>query len=247
MTQNQPFYPILGENGEWTKHNNFDLANHAPMMIHIPGLTDQEIPVDQLTEFVDLFPTLVEAAELPALDLCPINSSSVSLCREGESLMPLVYNSSSPWKQRVFFQYPRSGTIMGYSMRTPRYRYTEWVRFKGRPYYRPDWTKLRAVELYDHDKDPEENHNCANDPGLKSVRYHLSAMLHRGWRGALVKRGKMSPSYVYKGISFTVHQNENVTPTVRYIVHRGNDALMHDLFYQTVLVSVFLFFVYRFF
>merc|ERR1712038_402407 len=50
----------LGEHGEWAKHTNFEFATHAPMMLSIPGQTDQGIRTTALTEFVDLFPSLVE-------------------------------------------------------------------------------------------------------------------------------------------------------------------------------------------
>ena len=53
----------LGEHGEWTKHTNFELATHAPMMVRMPGVTDNGIQTEALTEFVDLFPTLAELAE----------------------------------------------------------------------------------------------------------------------------------------------------------------------------------------
>ena len=69
----------LGEHGEWSKHTNFELATHAPMMVHIPGLTDKGIVTEKLTEFVDLFPTLVDAAGLPSIGKCPENSSAVKV------------------------------------------------------------------------------------------------------------------------------------------------------------------------
>ena len=69
----------LGEHGEWTKHTNFELSTHAPMMIHIPGLTDKGIVTEKLTEFVDLFPTLVDAAWLPPIPLCPEKSQKVKV------------------------------------------------------------------------------------------------------------------------------------------------------------------------
>ena len=37
---------------------------------------------ESLVEFVDILPTLVEAAGLPQLDLCPEFSRNVSLCRQ---------------------------------------------------------------------------------------------------------------------------------------------------------------------
>lgn len=177
----------LGEHAEWCKQTNFELATHAPMMIHIPGITDKGIVSEQLTEFVDLFPTLVEAAGLDQLPLCPGNSTNVTLCREGESLFPLIRNTSAPWKRAVFSQYPRDESginIMGYTMRTDRYRYTEWVDFSGPPAYKPDWSSQHGVELYDHKEDPYEDINKAYDTSYADIAKVLSKELHAGWRAA---------------------------------------------------------------
>ena len=178
----------LGEHGEWCKHTNFELATHAPMMVHIPGKTDSGIVTEQLTEFVDLFPTLVDAAGLPALPLCPENSSKIELCREGSSLLPLIVNPSSSWKNASFSQYPRyqnKTSIMGYTMRTDVFRYTEWAKFEYAPDYKPDWKHLFGVELYDHSNDPEENHNMALEPSYAKIVKELSEQLHAGWRNVL--------------------------------------------------------------
>lgn len=178
----------LGEHGEWCKHTNFELATHAPMMVHIPGMTDSGIVNERLTEFVDLFPTLVEAAGLPQLPLCPEDSSKIELCREGTSLIPLIMDKSVSWKNASFSQYPRhrnNTMIMGYTMRTDKYRYTEWPKFSDAPVYKPDWTQLFGVELYNHLTDPEENHNKANDPTYATIRKQLSEALRDGWRKAL--------------------------------------------------------------
>ncbi|ELU07221.1 hypothetical protein CAPTEDRAFT_18188 [Capitella teleta] len=179
----------LGEHGEWSKQTNFELATHAPMMVHIPGVTDKGIVTEHITEYVDLFPTLVEAAGFPSLPVCPRDSSNVTLCTEGESLMPLVLsNSSKDWKDVAFSQFPRShqkiGSVMGYTMRTPSFRYTEWVKFSNEPKFEPDWNALHGVELYDHRTDPEENHSRAHDASYKSIREMLSRQLRAGWRGA---------------------------------------------------------------
>ena len=176
----------LGEHGEWCKQTNFEIANHAPMMIHVPGLTDNGVVTEQLTEFVDLFPTLVDAAELPALTLCPSNSENIEVCTEGASLLPLMSDPNANWKTAAFSQYPRRGiTVMGYSIRTDRYRYTEWPKFEGSPVYTPDWNSLIAVELYDHQDDPEENANLASDPQYEEIRQQLSDRLRSGWRTEL--------------------------------------------------------------
>lgn len=67
----------LGEHGEWCKHTNFELATHAPVMLSIPGLTDGGVQSDALVEFVDIFPTVVEAAGLLVPMTCPKDSSKV--------------------------------------------------------------------------------------------------------------------------------------------------------------------------
>ena len=175
----------LGEHGGWCKKTNFELSTHAPMMIHIPGVTDKGIVTEKLTEFVDLFPTLAEAAGLPPLSICPDNSTNVTLCREGTSLLPLIQNPSIPLKRAAFSQSPRNHTdIMGYTIRTDHYRYTEWPKFSGAPLYKPDWDTLFGVELYDHTKDPDENYNRAMDPSYASLRQLLSSQLRAGWRHA---------------------------------------------------------------
>ena len=107
------------------KNTNFESATRAPLMLHIPGQTTQGITSDALTEFVDIFPTLVEAAGFPRLDLCPEGlSTQATLCSEGQSFLPLIDDpAGSNWKKTAFSQFLRGGPrqeIMGYSMRTDR-------------------------------------------------------------------------------------------------------------------------------
>lgn len=172
----------LGEHGEWCKRTNFELSTHAPMMIHIPGMTDSGIQTEQLTEFVDLFPTLAQAAGLMPLPLCPEDSSNIDLCRDGKSLLPLIKHPEIPVKTAAFSQYPRDKNVMGYSIRTEKYRYTEWAKFKYYPKYKPDWNRLSGVELYDHTSDPEENYNRIFDKRYNDIIKELSKTLHKGWR-----------------------------------------------------------------
>ena len=181
----------IGEHGEWCKHTNFEIATHAPMMIHVPGLTDAGIITEKMVEFVDLFPTLAEAAGLPPIPLCPENSSDVQTCTEGTSFIPLIQDPDRPWKEAVFSQYPRldtaADTYMGYTMRTDKYRYTEWVLY-NRATFKPTWLQFRAgPELYDHQNDPEENINVARHPAYKNIAETLSKMLRQGWRAFIPK------------------------------------------------------------
>ena len=60
------------------------------MMLHVPGVIEQSMFTEKLVEFVDILPTLVEAAGLPTLDKCPEYSRDVPICREGTSLLRMV-------------------------------------------------------------------------------------------------------------------------------------------------------------
>ena len=176
----------LGEHGSWCKGTNFETSTHVPLMVKVPGSTDQGVVTNKLVELVDVFPTLSEAAGLGPVSLCPKKSSRKRLCVEGHSILPLINDpSSASWKKRVFSWYPRRDeTIMGYSMRTESYRYTEWVGFSGKPDYKPDWDDVEGVELYDITTDPLENRNIAENEDLKDVVKTLSGELHAGWRDA---------------------------------------------------------------
>jgi iduronate 2-sulfatase len=52
----------LGDHGIWTKHTNYEQANHIPLLISAPGITKPNSSTRQLTESVDIFPTLAELA-----------------------------------------------------------------------------------------------------------------------------------------------------------------------------------------
>lgn len=168
----------LGEQGLWTKANNFELATRVPLVITIPGQPNAGTRCDALVELVDLFPTLADVCSLPA----PAGM-------EGTSLKPLLTSPNHPWKQAVFSQYPRDnnshrhtgpGDIMGYAVRTRRYRYVEWR----------NWNTQRIVarELYDHRIDPNESTNVALRTPYTSTVQELAGILAGGWQQSLSPR-----------------------------------------------------------
>lgn len=154
----------LGEHGLWCKHTNFELATRSMLMISAPEQKKRGAKTDALVEFVDIYPSLCELAGLPPTDGL-----------EGKSFVPLMKNPKLEWKTAAFSQYPR-GKLMGYAMRTDRYRYIEWAE-KGKS---PEGT-----ELYDHKKDPDENVNIAKLPENKKLVAQLSEQLSKGWKAAL--------------------------------------------------------------
>jgi iduronate 2-sulfatase len=163
----------LGEHDAWCKHSNCENDTNAPLIISVPGMKNAGGRTDALVEFVDIYPTLAELASLP-----------LPKHLEGASFKPLLDDPTRPWKSAAFSQYPRNagkaggGSLMGYSMRTERYRFTVWVA-------RNDHTKVSAMELYDHQTDPQENTNLANLPASAVLVERLMAQGRRGWQGAL--------------------------------------------------------------
>lgn len=65
---------------------------------------------------------------------------------------------------------------MGYSIRTKRYRYTEWVLFNN-TLFTVDWNKLYGLELYDHFVDPDESNNLYLVHKYKNIKQYLSRLL----------------------------------------------------------------------
>ena len=172
----------LGENGLWGKRTTFEQSNHTPLMIKVPGLTDKGIVSDSLVEFIDVFPTLVEVAGLPPAPPCPQQSRDTALCTEGTSFLPLVNKPDTVLKPAALSQLYHDGK-MGYSIKTERYRYTEWVPLEevkvneSHYDYHILWDRVTGTELYDHLTDPEENFNLANLDKHKYVVDEHSKML----------------------------------------------------------------------
>jgi len=157
----------LGEHDSWCKHTNFEIDARSPMIISIPETRGSALRTQALVEFVDMYPSLCELCGLPIPAHC-----------EGTSFAPLIKHPDRAWKTAAFGQYPRKNySVMGYTMRTDRFRYTEW--------WDRETKEVLAFELCDHQEDPQENVNCAVDPAYAEQVQELSAQLRRGWRGAL--------------------------------------------------------------
>ena len=159
----------LGDHGMWCKHTNFETSTHAPLILHVPGQRHAGARTDALVEMVDIFPTLADACSLP-----------LPKHLEGTSALPLTENPKRPWKSAAFSQYRRGA--MGYSLRTDRYRYNEWIQTASGK------RTVVARELYDHQTDPKESVNLAARPANAALVRTLSAKLHAGWKAALPEK-----------------------------------------------------------
>lgn len=143
----------LGEHhGVWQKRTLFEQSARAPLIIRAPRQACSG-PCRKVVEFVDIYPTLTDLAGI---------ESPTGLA--GRSLQPLLNEPLTEWNGFAVTQILRpsddrfSEPVMGCSIRTERYRFTQWGEGK------------HGVELYDHHSDPAEFHNLAIKPDADAIR-----------------------------------------------------------------------------
>jgi uncharacterized sulfatase len=149
----------LGEHGQWQKQLLFEESARVPMIIYDPAAKGNGKVSSRPVELVDLSATLCDLAGLPA-------PAGV----EGSSIRPLLEDPDAAWDKPAFTQVARSGkSIMGRSVRTEKWRYTEWDGGKA------------GIELYDQVNDPKEYKNLAKNPTYADSARQMKSLLEAGW------------------------------------------------------------------
>ncbi|MEM9721532.1 MAG: sulfatase [Bacteroidota bacterium] len=142
----------LEDHTMWCKHANFETSMRAPLIIKAPGYGVGQ-QTSALTEFVDIYPTLIDLVGLPQPQHL-----------QGQSLTPLLSQPNQSVKSAIYSRFNK-----GESVKTDRYVYTEWID--------PENQAVYARMLYDHENDPLENVNVAEEADYQGVREELSALL----------------------------------------------------------------------
>ncbi|WP_182866842.1 sulfatase [Stieleria mannarensis] len=149
----------LGDHTLWCKTSNFELDARVPLIIAPPGGVAVKRS-DAIVELLDLYPTLA--------DLCGLERPDGL---EGVSLKPLIDGVADKVKDAALTQHPRPSyyrhpmDAMGHSVRTDRFRYTEWRSH--------DDGALIGAELYDHNVDPAESVNRVDED---AYQVHLAGL-----------------------------------------------------------------------
>jgi len=135
----------LGEHGLWQKMSLFEESARVPLVIYHPEMNAAGQSSGSPVELIDVYPTVADLCGLDAPDNL-----------HGKSLRSVLQNPSASVKEAALTQVSRrkgrrndAKEFKGYSIRTDRYRYTEWDG------------GVEGVELYDHEEDPMEFENLA--------------------------------------------------------------------------------------
>ena len=167
----------LGDHNLWCKHSTFEQATRTPLIISAPGIRPSQ--TRSHSEFVDIFPTL-----------CELTGSPVPGHLHGRSQVAVMKDPSKKVKDFSVSQYPRaiakgttlpaghtSSKVMGYALRSGRYRYTVWMGNDWKSDMPFDASALIGQELYDYDTDPEERVNLAGSKANAAAQADMHAKM----------------------------------------------------------------------
>lgn len=138
----------IGEKEHWEKFTLWEESTRVPLILVVPGLTQPNSRCSRPVSLLDIYPTLVDVCQLP-----PNNQL------EGRSLRPLLRNPSAPWPWPALSTWGKNN----HALRTERWRYIHY--FDG------------SEELYDHDSDPDEYYNLAQQPEYQDLKEKLKKWL----------------------------------------------------------------------
>jgi arylsulfatase A-like enzyme len=145
----------LADHGLWQKQSLFERSARVPMIIAAPGAKASGQTIKGAVELLDFYPTLAE--------LCGLKAPAYL---EGTSLVPQLGDAAAPTRDVAFTQV-RRGMFDGYSVRSGKWRYTEWD--KG----------AKGAQLFDEEADPAETTNLATDPAHAQTVARLKELLAR--------------------------------------------------------------------
>jgi len=144
----------LGEHRTFQKMTLFEEAARVPLLVAGAGVKGKGTAPRGLVELIDVYPTIS--------DLCGLTPPPAV---EGESLRPLLDDPAATGRAAAFTQLQRKN-LEGRSVRTDRWRYTEWN------------DGAAGVELYGHEADPREHTNLAKDATHAETVAGLKRLLH---------------------------------------------------------------------
>lgn len=140
----------LGEKHHWRKFSLWEEATRAPLIFVVPGVTEPGGVCRRAVDFMNIYPTLAALCGLP-----------VGRRLEGVSMQSLLKDPEAAWGHPALTTHGRNN----HGVRSDRWRY---IRYAD-----------GSEELYDHQADPMEWKNLADDPRYAGAKRSLAAWLPR--------------------------------------------------------------------
>lgn len=142
----------LGDHGDWCKHSNFEVVNNTPLIISGPGIK-KGLKLNEITEMVDIYPTICKLTGLPA----PVHT-------EGKSMdLLLKKGKDKKWDNMAVIKWHEGTTLI-----TPDYNYTEWLNKND---------EIVSRMLFSYKNDVREDMNLAPYPEYKELLDKLSLQI----------------------------------------------------------------------
>lgn len=142
----------LGNHGDWCKHSNFEVVNNTPLIINAPGIK-KGLKLNEITELVDIYPTVCKLAGLSVPEQAEGNSMDV-LLKKGKD---------KKWDNNAVIKWHEGITLM-----TPEFSYTEWLNKSD---------GIVTQMLFSIKNDRAENTNLASSAENATLLNELSKQL----------------------------------------------------------------------
>ncbi|SDD27830.1 sulfatase-like hydrolase/transferase [Auraticoccus monumenti] len=143
----------------------YDLAVRVPLLVRWPGVLPAGERRSELVQWLDLAPTLLEAAGVEA-----------PRGYQGASLLPLARGDADAWSRDwALCQYRDSGH--GYDPPVHVTMLRQGAHKLAVHHGPPATAREGSGELYDLEADPDELVNLWDDPGSAATRHRLTALL----------------------------------------------------------------------
>lgn len=166
----------MGEKDYMFKLSVWEESTRVPLIIRVPGLTDQQKEVTHPVSLIDLYPTVTDLTgismhpnkskggpELDGYSLRPFLEDPDDAEWDGPSVaLSVIYGSRKP-EDHLALNEPGKPERQHFTVRSERYKYT--------------LTNTGQEELYDIANDPHEWKNLAGNPQYDSVKSELNYKL----------------------------------------------------------------------
>ncbi|GAB4402607.1 MAG: sulfatase [Bacteroidia bacterium] len=156
---------LLNDHLRFEKHMMWEEAVRAPLLIRGGSRYGQGRAIDNLVEYVDLVPTMLQAAGVPAMPTA-----------QGKSLLPLLQGAGAGHKEYVFAVYLVDNKAM-IRTRAWKYIFSTGKYDLGGGYATGNPPTGIRHRLYDLHNDPGETHDVSALPAYADVLGEMQALM----------------------------------------------------------------------